>query len=63
MMRGITQTQCVNDTGVQRNTISKMCNGHILGFNAAVADRLCKYLRCTISDIWEYVPDDDEMSK
>jgi DNA-binding Xre family transcriptional regulator len=43
------------DTGITRNTLSKMLNQHGASVRTENLDRLCAYFRCRIEDLVEFV--------
>jgi putative transcriptional regulator len=46
-------------TSINRVTLSKMVNQRGYSTVTDNLDRLCKYFNCKVSDIAEYVPDDE----
>ena len=46
------------DTGINRNTLTSMYYDRVIRIDVAVADTLCKYFDCTMSDIFEYIDND-----
>ena len=57
--RRVTLTELAEATNISRVTLSKMVNQR--GYNTQTdhLDRLCRYFGCRLSDLAEYVPDDD----
>lgn len=43
------------DTGITRNTLSKILNQHGASVRTENLDRLCAYFRCRIEDLVEFV--------
>ncbi len=44
-------------TGIGKSTLSTIRNGKNLNVSLKTLDRLCKYFKCKVSDIIEYVED------
>lgn len=44
-------------TGIGKSTLSTIRNGKNLNVSLRTLDRLCKYFKCKVSDIIEYVED------
>jgi putative transcriptional regulator len=56
----IIQMQEIADaTGINRMTLSKMANHRDCVCRTDVLDLLCKYFECPLSELVEYVPDED----
>ena len=45
---------------VNKNTISDICHGRIKGIHLETIDRICEALGCSVGDLFEYVPDEEE---
>ena len=45
------------NTGITRNTLSKILNQHGARVRTENLDRLCAYFRCHIEDLVEFVPE------
>ena len=45
----------VHATGINRNTLTSMYYDRAIRIELPVADKLCKYFNCTMSDLFEYV--------
>jgi len=60
--RRITFEEVSTETGVNRTTMSKMVNTR--GYNTTTdnLDRLCRYFKCSVGELIEYVELDDEGS-
>lgn len=56
--RRITLDQVATETGISRNTLSRIANTYGYNTTTDVLSRLCRYFNCTIADIAEYVDDD-----
>jgi len=48
-----------NATGVSRVTLTKLIKRQSTGINFETLDKLCAYLNCSVSDLFEYRPDSD----
>ena len=44
-------------TGIGKSTLSTLRNGKNINISIKTLDRLCKYFKCKISDIIEYIED------
>lgn len=44
-------------TGIQTNTISKMCRNDIRQIPISALNEICKYFKCQPSDIFQYIDD------
>ncbi len=44
-------------TGIGKSTLSTIRNGKNLNISLKTLDRLCKYFKCNVSDIMEYIED------
>lgn len=52
-------SKIISDTGLSRNTLNKLYkseNLETLGLSVIIT--LCKYFKCQINDIIEYIPED-----
>lgn len=45
------------DTGINRNTLTRLYQETVERYDAEVLDRLCVYLQCPIGDLLEHVPE------
>jgi putative transcriptional regulator len=57
--RRVTLTELADATNISRVTLSKMVNQRGYGTLTDHLDRLCRYFNCSLSDLAEYVPDED----
>ncbi len=57
--RRVTLTELADATKISRVTLSKMVNQRGYGTLTDHLDRLCRYFNCSLSDLAEYVPDED----
>lgn len=57
--RRVTLTELAQATGINRVTLSKMVNQR--GYNTVTdnLDRLCRYLKCSLTQLAEYVQDEE----
>lgn len=57
--RRVTFEEVSQETGINRTTLSKMANTR--GYNTTTnnLDQLCKYFKCSLSDLAEYVEWDE----
>lgn len=46
-------------TGIRKATIWELYNDMAKGISFAHMDAICKALNCDVSDLFEYVPDED----
>ena len=52
--------QNVSDaTGLSRTTISNMYHEKIKSVNFETLEKLCDYFKCNLSDLIEYIPEED----
>lgn len=56
--KDLQQKDIAKITGIQTNTISKMCRNDIKQIPVTALNALCKYFDCQPSDIFQYVSDD-----
>lgn len=45
-------------TGINRMTLSKLLNHHDVNIQTDILDRLCRYFKCQVSDLVEYIDED-----
>ena len=60
--RRATITELAAATGISRVTLSKMVNQRGYGTLTDHLDRLCRFFNCSLSELAEYVPDEDVSS-
>ena len=53
--RGISINKLMRDTNTDFKVIKRIMNGDVLRVDIAVLARLCDYLECNITDIFDYV--------
>ena len=49
-----------NVTNIRPNTVSALYDETIKRIDVEMLDKLCKAFKCQVSDILEYVPDDEK---
>lgn len=54
--RLITLTEVAKETGMNRMTLSKICNHPGTNTGSENIDRLCRYFECRVEDLLEYIP-------
>ena len=59
MLDTLLKAELSEATSINRVTLSKMVNQRGYSTVTDNLDRLCKYFNCKVSDIAEYVPDDE----
>lgn len=57
--RRVTLTELADATSISRVTLSKMVNQRGYGTLTDHLDRLCRYFNCSLSELAEYIPDED----
>ena len=57
--RRVTLTELSEATGINRVTLSKMVNQRGYSTVTDNLDKLCKFFNCKVSEVAEYVPDED----
>lgn len=56
-VRGMTQKELAEKTGIRPPTISAICLGTAKHLPVDVLDRICRVLECQPADLMEYVED------
>lgn len=56
--RRITLDEVARETGISRNTLSRVANSFGYNTTTEVLDKLCAYFNCAISELIEHVADD-----
>lgn len=56
--RRLTISEVAAATGLNRMTLSKILNQKGYGTGTETIDKLCAYFSCQVSDLMEYVPDE-----
>jgi putative transcriptional regulator len=57
--RRTTLKELADTTGISRVTLSKMVNQRGYGTLTGHLDLLCRYFECSISELAEYIPDEE----
>ena len=60
--RGITRYELAKRTEVKFQTIDRYYKNRVVRYDSYILDRICAALECTLSDIIEYVKDDEATS-
>lgn len=55
----IKMAELVRMTGVSKTTVNAMYHDKVQKIDYSVINRICKSLGCTVSDLIEYVPDQE----
>lgn len=53
--RGISKNKLMKETNTDFNVIQRLANGDMVRIDILVLARLCDYLDCAMTDIFEYV--------
>ena len=56
-VRGMTQKELAEKTGIRPPTVSAICVGSVKHLPVEALDKICKGLDCQPADIMEYLPD------
>jgi putative transcriptional regulator len=56
--RRITLDEVSRETGISRNTLSRIANSRGVNTTSDNLDRLCKYFSCTLADLAVYIEDE-----
>ena len=59
-LRGMTQKELAEKTGIRPPTISAICVGTVKHIPVDVLDKICTVLDCQPAELMEYVPDENE---
>lgn len=57
--RKISKNKVANLAQMQRTQLTNYCRGNIQRVDLAILSRLCYALNCSVSDILEYVPNEE----
>ena len=57
--RGITRYELAKRTEVKFQTIDRYYKNRVVRYDSYILDRICAVLDCSLSDIMEYVKDDN----
>lgn len=58
--RDISKNKLCHLAQMERSQINRYCNGTVTRLDTAVLCRLCHVLNCSLSDLIEYVPNNDD---
>ena len=58
--RGITRYELAKRTEVKFQTIDRYYKNRVIRYDSYILDRICAALECNISDIMEYVKDEEK---
>lgn len=58
--RRISQAELSRQTGIRPSTINDMYNEIAERVNLDYLDRICEYLGCSLSDLMEYIPNEQK---
>ena len=53
-------SKVAKDTGISRTTLTQLYYRRNLHITLDVLNKLCAYLNCNVSDLFEYKPDDSD---
>lgn len=56
-MRGMTQKELAEKTGIRPPTISAICLGTVKHLPVDALEKICAVLECQPADLMEYIPD------
>lgn len=62
-MRGMTQKELAEKTGIRPPTVSAICTGAVKHFPIDALDKICQVLDCQPADLMEYISDDTVQEK
>ena len=54
--RGISKNKLMRDTNTDFKVLQRLITGDLVRIDVSVLARLCDYLKCSITDIVEYIP-------
>ena len=57
--RGITRYELAKRTEIKFQTIDRYYKNRVVRYDSYILDRICAVLDCSLSDIMEYVKDDN----
>jgi putative transcriptional regulator len=55
--RQITLLEVAKETGISRSTLNRVANVINYNTNTDTLDRLCKYFKCDLSELCQYIED------
>jgi DNA-binding Xre family transcriptional regulator len=56
----VTISEIATATGLNRMTLSKILNQKGYGTGTETIDRLCSYFACSVEDLMEHLPDEED---
>ena len=59
-VRGITRYELAKRTEIKFQTIDRYYKNRVIRYDSYILDRICAALECNISDIMEYVKDEEK---
>ncbi|MBO7274279.1 MAG: helix-turn-helix transcriptional regulator [Clostridia bacterium] len=57
--RGITRYELAKRTEIKFQTIDRYYKNRVIRYDSYILDRICTVLECNVSDILEYVKDEE----
>ncbi len=57
--RRLRASEVARKTGINKNTLSSLYNEKVSGIRFDTLERLCKFLKCSIDELIEYIPDEE----
>ena len=60
---GMTRYELAKRTAVKFQTIDRYYKNRVIRYDSYILDRICAALECTLSDIMEYVKEDESASR
>ena len=57
--RGITRYELAKRTEIKFQTIDRYYKNRVIRYDSYILDRICMVLECNVSDILEYVKDEE----
>ncbi len=58
--RGITRYELAKRTEIKFQTIDRYYKNRVIRYDSYILDRICAVLECNVSDIMEYVKDEEK---
>ena len=57
--RGITRYELAKRTNIKFQTLDRYYKNRVVRYDGYILDAICRALSCSVSDIIEYVPDEE----